>query len=132
MKTIKEHFHIIIIIILVLLLSVVAYYFLYELPKFNNAKLELEEKNQEALLEIEEAKQNNEEEEELLLTQNLNNCLSEAEAKYNRGMEFLFQNYEEPECKNSLACLTVNLEKQDEIKIDLKDDKEECFKLYDK
>ena len=59
-------------------------------------------------------------------------CLNKAELIYTKLQEFLFQKTEEPNCKNSLACLTVYNGKQEEIKLDLQNEKDECFKLYSK
>jgi capsular polysaccharide biosynthesis protein len=126
METIKKHFHLLVISLLVILLLPVAYYFLYVLPNFQKSQLELEKQKQENIQSLQnEQKQFNQQQ-----TDNLNDCLSKAEWTYQKLQQFLFEKSDDPNCKNDLACMTVNRQKLDEIKIDLTNEKNECFKLY--
>ncbi|MFH1533339.1 MAG: hypothetical protein ABID64_00190 [Nitrospirota bacterium] len=133
MNIIKKYFHQLILVLLIFVVLLITYYLLYTLPNFHREQLELQKQEVEArekdsLVELEaqnEAKQARQQK-----TIKLNECLEEAEWRYGELQEFLFQKAEEPDCRNNFACMTVNAESRDEIKLDLSDEKDECFKLY--
>lgn len=144
MKKIKAHFHLIIIILIVFLVMPVAYYFLYALPSYNAAKLELEKQKYKAELRImdevseekmllrenEERQRQMEKEEEIAQTEALNNCIEKAKWTYEKTQDHLFEKGENQDCKTDLVCLTFINEQLDDLEIDLKNGKDECYKKY--
>jgi len=126
MEVIKKHFHLLILILLFLMILPISYYFIYTLPQYQKERLELQKEKQYT----EKNTQNNEEQRKEQRATNLNDCFKKAEWVYNKTQEFLFQKAEELDCKNNLACLTVNINVREENKKDLANEKNECFKLY--